>query len=206
LASLLIATIAPPKIVGLPVSRDEVLSRILRALNKSTRISKRTSPNVYISYSYTGAKFADHLHRDLERRGIPSWIATQNCEIGEDWRSAQVNAMANSDVHLVVINENFFEYYDVLRTEIIMSEVYNLPTFCIYSDTFEGDPDKKTIFFVIFEMVMKQFVDWLNVNGLAPMKSVILLRRFAKKLENQKMDLFKFLKGWRREKFIVQTS
>ena len=139
LSTIFVARLSPPKIVGLETTKEEVLSRIVRAVRACGRQLDREPRSVFISYSYGGGALATELQDELSKRGASSWVATRNCEIGENWRNAQIQAMSQCNAHLVVINEQFFDDFDVLRTEIIMSEVYGLPTFCILADSLRNN-------------------------------------------------------------------
>jgi hypothetical protein len=132
-AAISIARMEPPRVVGLSVSRDEVLSRLVRAVRARSSRPARAKHNVYISYPDGSAEFATRVHAALAERRLRPWIATMDSEVGDDWRRAQVQAMASARAHVIVMTEDFLSRNDVLRTEVLMSEVFELPTLCVMS-------------------------------------------------------------------------
>jgi TIR domain len=141
IAAIFAARLKARKLVGLRTTRDEILSRLLRAINNRSSKKSRRNHNVYISYPNGAASFATKLHSILSNKKIRPWVATKDCEVGDDWRKVQVQAMAEAKAHLIVISRDFLRKNDVLRTEVLMSEAFQLPTFCVISPALVSEAD-----------------------------------------------------------------
>jgi hypothetical protein len=138
IASIFAARLGAQKLVGLSTTRKEILNRLLRAIqNRLSKASPR-GHNAYISYPGS-AEFATKVHAALSDEEIRPWIATMNCEVGDDWRKVQVQAMAKAKAHVVIISEDFLNANDVLRTEVLMAEALQLPTFCVKAPPLDAD-------------------------------------------------------------------
>jgi hypothetical protein len=107
--------------------------------SKSRSSTSTPRHDTYISYPNGAAEFATAVHADLSRGKVRPWIATKNCEVGDDWRRAQVRVMATAGVHVVAMTEHILSKNDVLRTEVMMSEIFKLPTLCVMSPALASD-------------------------------------------------------------------
>ena len=125
--------------VGLPISRDEALRRVSKAvINVEPNPQGLVSPLLYISYTTSDGEFATELSSEIERCGTRTWIATRNVAVGENWRDAQARAMMRATAHLVILDENLVRQ-NVLRTEILLSEARGLPTLPILPKRLNGE-------------------------------------------------------------------
>ena len=120
--------------VSLPLTRNEVIERLVTAIMETIHPKRKELNNAYISYPDRSGPFATKLRHELVSELIRPWVATLDCMIGDDWRRAQVQAMSRSRAHIVVISTEFLRNIDVLRTELIMSESLEIPTFGAMSD------------------------------------------------------------------------
>lgn len=149
LSSIFAARLAASKLVGLTVPPAEILLRLLRAIQYKSTVRRADDHNVYISYPNGAAPFATEVHTALSLATCRPWIATMNCEIGDDWRKVQVQAMARARVHVVVLSEELLSDIggsgiEVLRTELMLSEAFQLPTLCVLSQTLATDGDLRS--------------------------------------------------------------
>lgn len=144
IASILAARLAVNKVVGLNTTREVVLTRLQRAVEFRLGLSRQPIDffNVYISYPDGTAEFATKLHAAIDELPIRPWIATMNCEIGDDWRKSQTQAMSKARLNLIVMSEDFVGdawRVDVLRTETLLAEAFDHPTLCIMSPALSAD-------------------------------------------------------------------
>jgi hypothetical protein len=131
LAGVFAARLEALKLVGFHTTREVILDRLLRAIKNRLSTATTRDHNVYISYPNGAAEPAAELYSALSDGKIKPWIASMDCEIGDDWRKAQVQAMAKARVHLILITEDILNEKEVLRTEVLMSEALDLPTLCV---------------------------------------------------------------------------
>jgi hypothetical protein len=115
--------------VGLPMTESDVLVRLADALVPRPSPAGSVRP-VYISYTTKDAEFATEVARGLAARDVPTWIATLDVRVGENWRDAQARAMMRASAHVVVLDENIVKQ-NVLRTEILLSEALGLNTLAV---------------------------------------------------------------------------
>ncbi len=115
------------KSVGLPITETEALDRLVEPLKGKT---KQTKPGVYISYFADNAAMTTELSRELKASGIPTWIATEDCVVGNDWREEQARAMFRSACHLVPLRPGITQN-EFLRTEVMLSEAAGIPIYPI---------------------------------------------------------------------------
>ena len=88
-----------------------------------TEAPKKT---VYVSYCNDEAELATHIAVRLEEHGIPAWVATRDCRVGENWRQAQARGVVNASMQIVVLDDTIANAH-VLRTEIMLAEAFGLP-------------------------------------------------------------------------------
>lgn len=142
LSMILSARLSASRIVGLESTRDEVLARLVRAIRGLLAPVRATKANVYISYPDGTAAFATDLYSKLQATPIVPWIATMDCEVGEDWRKTQTQAMAKAKANVIVLSDGFVQddyRTEVLRTETLMAEAFELPTLCITTPSLDAD-------------------------------------------------------------------
>ena len=125
--------------VSLPLTKAEIIERLVTAIADRIHGKRKADNNAYISYPGSSAPFATRVRHALATRAIRPWVATLDCVIGDDWRRAQVKAMSKSRAHVVVISAEFLHKNEVLRTEVLMSESLGIETFGIVSDELDGN-------------------------------------------------------------------
>jgi hypothetical protein len=124
--------------VGLPITPDEAFSRVAESVLNAAG-EPRTHRPVYLSYSTPDGQFATDLARGLEAHHIPTWIATLDVRVGENWRDAQARGMMRASAHVVVLDEMIVGQA-VLRTEILLAEARGLETFTVLPARLDGEP------------------------------------------------------------------
>ncbi len=139
LSRIFMARLGSLRLVGKVFSLQEQLARISRSLKAVANNDLQSNENIYISFPNGCAEFATSLHARLKGGNRRPWIATMNCEIGVDWRRAQVLAMASSKAHVLVISEDYKNQQQALRAEILTSEALELPTLCVCSPELSED-------------------------------------------------------------------
>lgn len=117
-------------LVGLTIDRDEALRRVVHAAQAASSRKEPANMMVYVSYCNDEAPMATHLARVLERDGVPAWVATQDCRVGENWRLAQARGLQNAALQVVVMDESIATA-EVLRTEILLAEAFGLPVLTV---------------------------------------------------------------------------
>lgn len=117
-------------LVGLTIDRDEALRRVVHAAQAASSRKESAKKKVYVSYSNDEAPIATHLARLLERDGVPAWVATQDCRVGENWRLAQARGLQTAALQVVVMDESIATA-EVLRTEILLAEAFGLPVLTV---------------------------------------------------------------------------
>lgn len=123
-------------VVGLPITRQEAIQRLV---NAARAIGQDTIPKtVYVAYCNKEAEAATRIARQLEGEGISAWIATQDCRVGDNWRQAQARAIMNASIQVVVMDETIVEA-DVLRTEIMLAEAFGLPVLTVLGASLSAD-------------------------------------------------------------------
>jgi hypothetical protein len=139
LADTFMVRLQRSSLVGLPISREQALERLV-----SAALSIDQTPAVkeaYIAYCNNEAAVATQIASQLEQAGISAWIATQDCRIGDNWRQAQAYGVANAAAQVIVMDETIADA-DVLRTEIILSEAFGLPVFTVLGESLSKDDSK----------------------------------------------------------------
>jgi hypothetical protein len=115
--------------VGLPITAEDAFRRVADAIVCAPEDLEALRP-VYISYSTHDGEFATELARALAAKRIPTWVATLNVRVGENWRDAQVRAMMQASAHLVILDEAMVNQA-VLRTELLLAEARGLDVFTL---------------------------------------------------------------------------
>jgi hypothetical protein len=110
-------------VVGLPISREEAISRVITAAQIIGQEPARKT--VYVAYCNKEAIVATQIARFLEQEGISTWIATQDCRVGDNWRQAQVRGVLSATVQVIVLDGSVIKE-QVLRTEILLAEAFGL--------------------------------------------------------------------------------
>ncbi len=140
LARVFIARLGSGKLVGKQFEREYILQRLLRAIELTLGRRAIEPKNVFISFPNGCAEFATGLHARVASATCKPWVATLDCEVGDDWRQAQVQAMGEAKAHVVVVSEDYLAPQQALRTEILTSEALELPTLCVCSPELSADP------------------------------------------------------------------
>jgi flavorubredoxin len=125
-------------LVGLPITRQEAIRRVISAAASIGQES--ASKTVYVAYCNNEAEVATRIAQQLERHGIPAWIATQDCRVGDNWRQAQARGVVNASVQVVVLDETIADA-EVLRTEIMLAEAFGLPVFTVLGESLGGNEE-----------------------------------------------------------------
>jgi len=144
LGSTLAARLQVNRVVGLTTTREEVPARLRRAVDR--KLSPTTSDskvyNLYMSYPDGAAEFATSVHNALDSSSVHPWIATVNCDVGDDWRRVQTRTMSAAKVNLIIMGEEFASEEwrtEVLRTETLLSEAFDHPTLCFMTPALSAD-------------------------------------------------------------------
>ena len=125
--------------VSLPMTREEVIERLVSAITNTIHPKQKALNNAYISYPDKAGPFATRIRQDLASTAIRPWVATLDCMVGDDWRRAQVQAMSRSRAHIFVVSSDLLRKNEVLRTELLMSESLGIETFGVKSDELSND-------------------------------------------------------------------
>jgi hypothetical protein len=142
LEDIFMVTIHNLSVMGLPIDGREAFRRVAAGIRGETGRHAAERP-VYISYASRDGEFATKLARALEAKGVPTWVATLDVRVGENWRDAQVRAMMRAAAHLVVLSEDLLRR-NVLRTEILLSEARGLDTYSIVPPRLSNMPRRVT--------------------------------------------------------------
>jgi hypothetical protein len=126
--------------VGLPIHRSEALERVVRGV-RAVADPPEPTHKAYVSYSGNrDGEFATEVASKLNADGVNAWVATQDVNVGENWRDAQARAMIRAESHVIVLDEKIV-HSPVLRTEILLSEALGLPTFTVLPPRLEGQTE-----------------------------------------------------------------
>lgn len=125
-------------VVGLPITRQEAIQRVITAAQSVGQEPARKT--VYIAYCNKEAEVATQIAHQLKQEGISAWVATQDCRVGDNWRQAQVRGVVNATIQVVVLDESIADA-EVLRTEIMLAEVFGLPVFTVLGANLSGDKE-----------------------------------------------------------------
>ena len=86
----------------------------------------------FISYSNQDKFIADKICTEMEKRGLPCWIAPRNINMGEDWANQIVDAIEACNNFLVILSDNSMMSNEVLKELTLASEMKkNIYAFCI---------------------------------------------------------------------------
>ena len=123
-------------VVGLVITREEAIQRVVAAARDIG--SEATAKSVYVAYCNDEAALATRIAGHLEAEGVPAWVATRDCRVGDNWRQAQARGVLNASIQVVVLDETIARS-NVLRTEILLAEAVGLPVFTILGATLAAD-------------------------------------------------------------------
>jgi hypothetical protein len=124
------------RVVGLPITREEAIQRLVTA---AQNIGQKTAKKlVYVAYCNAEAAVATRIAEQLESAGIPAWVATRDCRVGDNWRQAQARGVMNASIQIVVLDESIREN-EVLRTEILLAEAFGLPVITVLGEQLNED-------------------------------------------------------------------
>jgi hypothetical protein len=123
-------------VVGLAITREEAIQRVVAAARDIG--SAATAKSVYVAYCKDEAALATRIAGQLEAFGVPAWVATRDCRVGDNWRQAQARGVLNASVQVVVLDETIARA-DVLRTEVLLAEAVGLPVFTVLGATLNAD-------------------------------------------------------------------
>jgi|GEM_PF-1733781 len=124
--------------VGLPITQEEALKRVVEGVSFALIRKPCSKKDVYISYASKDAELATNIAQLLETKGISAWVATTGVYVGENWRDAQVRAMMNASVHIIILDEDMMGS-NFLRTEILLSEARELETVTVLPPRLHGN-------------------------------------------------------------------
>lgn len=139
LARVFMARLGSQRLVGRQFEREEILQRLLCGIELALGKRAPEPRNVFISFPNGCADFATQLHARIASATCKPWVATLDCEVGDDWRQAQVQAMGHAKAHVVVVSEDYLAPQQALRTEILTSEALELPTLCVCTPELSAD-------------------------------------------------------------------
>jgi hypothetical protein len=125
-------------VVGLRITRAEAIQRIVDAAKTAGR--PPVPKAVYVSYCNNEADVATNIAAQLERHGVPAWVATRDCRVGDNWRQAQARGVMNASLQVVVLDETIANA-NVLRTEILLGEAFGLPVVTVLGKRLAQDAD-----------------------------------------------------------------
>jgi hypothetical protein len=123
-------------VVGLLITREDAIQRVVAAARDIG--SQSTAKRVYVAYCNGEASLATTIASYLETGGVPSWIATRDCRVGDNWRQAQARGVLNASLQIVVLDETIARA-NVLRTEILLAEAVGLPVFTVLGAALAAD-------------------------------------------------------------------
>lgn len=126
---------------GLLITRNEAFARTVDGALGIGRLPASAKP-IYISYASPDAEFATNLSIALEHEEIPTWVATRDIAVGENWRDAQARAMMRAGAHLVILDENIVGR-EILRTEVLLAEARGIPAFTVLPERLQDRPEEK---------------------------------------------------------------
>jgi hypothetical protein len=121
LADTFMARLYRLRVVGLPITREEAIRRLVTAAQSIGQAPAKKL--VYVAYCNAEAPAATRIADQLESAGIPTWVATRDCRVGDNWRQAQARAVINASIQVVVLDESIRDK-EVLRTEILLAEAF----------------------------------------------------------------------------------
>jgi hypothetical protein len=125
-------------VVGLPVTRQEAIDRLVTAAQTVEQEAPRKM--IYVAYCNDEAEMATRIADQLQSDGISAWVATRDCRVGENWRHAQARGVMNATLQIVVLDKTIVSA-NVLRTEIMLAEAFGLPVFTVLGESLSQDPE-----------------------------------------------------------------
>ena len=138
LADIFMVRLFQLSVVGLPVTRQEAVQRLVFAARTVGQEAPRKT--VYIAYCNEEAEVATRIADQFGRDGISAWVATRDCRIGDNWRQAQARGIMNAAIQIVVLDKTIADT-NVLRTEIILAEAFGLPVLTVLGEDLSRDPN-----------------------------------------------------------------
>ena len=123
-------------VVGLSIIREEAIQRVITAAQSIGQVPDKKL--VYVAYCQKEAAVATRIAHRLETDGIPAWVATRDCRVGDNWRLAQARGILNASIQIVVMDESIGEN-EVLRTEMLLAEAFGLPVLTVLGPQLTGD-------------------------------------------------------------------
>lgn len=125
-------------VVGLPVTRPEAIQRVVDAARAVGQEFPRKA--VYVAYCNEEAVLATRIADGLQACGIPAWVATRDCVVGQNWRQAQARGVMNAAIQVVVVDETIGRA-EVLRTEILLAEAFDIPVLTVTGERLTRHPE-----------------------------------------------------------------
>ncbi|MEZ5292803.1 MAG: toll/interleukin-1 receptor domain-containing protein [Vicinamibacterales bacterium] len=137
LADLFLLRLYRLSVVGLAITREDALRRLVDAARSLGQAPPQKA--VYVAYCNDEAELATRIASELERAGVPAWVATRDCRVGDNWRQAQARGVMHASVQLVVMDRTIARSH-VLRTEIMLGEAFGLPVLTVLGRDLANDP------------------------------------------------------------------
>jgi hypothetical protein len=137
LADIFMVRLFRLSVVGLPITRQDAIQRLVMAARSIGWEPPRKA--VYVAYCNDEAEIATRVADQLEREGISAWVATRDCRVGDNWRQAQARGVMNATIQIVVLDKTIADA-NVLRTEIMLAEAFGLPVFTVLGEDLSRDP------------------------------------------------------------------
>jgi hypothetical protein len=136
LADTFMLPLFPPSVDFPPITREAAIRRLVSAAK--TIGQEPAKKLVYVSYCNAEAALATRIAEQLGSAGIPAWVATQDCRVGDNWRQAQARGIMNASLQVVVMDESIGNQA-VLRTEILLAEAFGLPVLTVLGEQLTRD-------------------------------------------------------------------
>jgi hypothetical protein len=138
LADTFMLLVSRLRVAGLPITHGEAIQRLV---GTATTIGREpVKKPVYVSYCNAEAALATRIAERLESDGIPAWVATRDCRVGDNWRQAQARGIMDAALQVVVLDESIHSR-EVLRTEIILAEAFGLPVLTVLGEKLSKDDE-----------------------------------------------------------------
>ncbi len=125
-------------VMGLPTSEQGLLDRVVAATVEKP-LGGKWPPHAYISHRPIDAAFATSLAARLTAKGLNSWVATRDIQIGENWRAAQAKAMMRAHSHVIILAEDIATR-PVFRSEVLFAEARGLKIITVLPSRLSHEP------------------------------------------------------------------
>lgn len=122
--------------------------------------------DVFISYSSKDKPIADGICANLEAAGLRCWIAPRDIGPGEEWPKAITNAIAKSQVMVLVFSSNSNASSDVGR-EIVLAASHNLIIIPFKIENVEPEPGKQ------YYLAQTHWLEAMNPPTKAQIRSLV---------------------------------